>query len=258
MAGQGDYACVGCEECREALSARLDGEDDPAERSSVDAHVAACEACARWVDDAAAVTRLVRMSLVPEPAPSDLSETVVAAMAPARARRRLAYGLRILLGALGAAQFLLGVAQLSLMSAELHEHSVGASPAHLWHESAAWNIAVGAAFGWIAVRRIRPAGLLTLLSVFVGMLALVSLNDLWFGGVDAQRLLSHGFVIAGYLVILAMSRPALDFTDPSSGSRSSVGWRARFDQASEPSTPPNLRLVTHARPVPAVRYDRAA
>jgi predicted anti-sigma-YlaC factor YlaD len=233
----------------------LDGEDDPAERSLVDAHVAECEACAGWVDQAAAVTRLVRMGVVPEPAPSGLSEKVVAAMPPARTRRRLAQGLRVMLGALGAAQFLLGIAQLSLMSAAMHEHSVG----HMWHESAAWNIAIGAAFGWIAVRRIRPAGLLTLLSVFVAMLTLVSLNDLWFGGLDAQRLLSHGFVIAGYLVILAMSRPAFDFTDPSSGgSRPSVGWRARFDQVTEPSAPPNLRLVTRARPAPAVRYDRAA
>ena len=255
-----DYPYMGCEECREALSARLDGEDDPKERAVVDAHVASCGACARWVDEAAAVSRLVRMSVVPDTSDRPvLTPQALAAALPRSGHRRLTQVLRILLGLLGAAQFLVGMAQVSLMSAGVHDHPDAVSPSHLWHESAAWNIAVGAAFGWIAVRRTRPAGLIPMLSVFVAMLTLVSANDLWLGGVDAQRLLSHGFVIAGYLVILALTRPSLDFTDPNSGgSRTSVGWRARFEPAPEPAGPPTLRLVTRTQPAPAVRYDRAA
>jgi hypothetical protein len=52
-----------CEQCREALSARLDGEDTPAERVDADRHMNGCPACQRWFDDAAKVTRLARMSL---------------------------------------------------------------------------------------------------------------------------------------------------------------------------------------------------
>jgi Putative zinc-finger len=51
-----DYGYVRCEQCREALSARLDGEDDPDERAEVDTHLAECDECRRWVDEAAAVT----------------------------------------------------------------------------------------------------------------------------------------------------------------------------------------------------------
>ena len=46
-----------------------------------------------------------------------------------------------------------------------------ATPGHLWHESAAWNVAVGAAFLFIALRRNRPSGLVPMLTAFVGMLA---------------------------------------------------------------------------------------
>src|SRR5207244_1511995 len=83
----------------------------------------------------------------------------VLAAAPGPGRRRVADGLRVLLGLLGLAQFGLGMAQLSAF-ASVHEH-LGLGPAdssHLWHESAAWNVAIGAGFGWIAGRRSRPAG----------------------------------------------------------------------------------------------------
>jgi predicted anti-sigma-YlaC factor YlaD len=54
---------MGCEWYREALSARIDGEEMPADRAQVDAHVAACADCRRWYDDAIAVTNEVRDNL---------------------------------------------------------------------------------------------------------------------------------------------------------------------------------------------------
>ncbi|MPZ00017.1 MAG: hypothetical protein GEU97_18905 [Actinophytocola sp.] len=70
-----------CEECREQLSARLDGEETPCLRADVDAHLAACDACREWQDAAARVTRLARMA-VARPGP-DLVDAVLAAR-PAR------------------------------------------------------------------------------------------------------------------------------------------------------------------------------
>ncbi|MGH3670389.1 MAG: zf-HC2 domain-containing protein, partial [Pseudonocardiaceae bacterium] len=49
-----------CTQCREALSARLDGEESPTGSNALDAHLATCAACRRFTDEAANLTRLVR------------------------------------------------------------------------------------------------------------------------------------------------------------------------------------------------------
>ena len=50
-----------CDALREALSARLDGEDPGVDDAALDAHVAGCRACRAWAEDAAALHRLVRV-----------------------------------------------------------------------------------------------------------------------------------------------------------------------------------------------------
>jgi predicted anti-sigma-YlaC factor YlaD len=49
-----------CAWCREALSALLDGEDDPGERAEVDAHLVHCVDCRGYSQRAARITRLAR------------------------------------------------------------------------------------------------------------------------------------------------------------------------------------------------------
>jgi phosphoribosylaminoimidazole (AIR) synthetase len=66
---------VDCTQCREALSARLDGEDSPTESSAVDAHLATCLGCSQFGDDAAQITTLAR-STTATPAP-DVSAKVL-------------------------------------------------------------------------------------------------------------------------------------------------------------------------------------
>ncbi|MEJ2858238.1 MULTISPECIES: zf-HC2 domain-containing protein [unclassified Saccharothrix] len=71
-----------CDDIRQALSARLDGESGPpdAERFAEE-HLDRCGACARWLDRAAAVTRRVRLSAaVVWP---DVAEAVLARVPPA-------------------------------------------------------------------------------------------------------------------------------------------------------------------------------
>jgi predicted anti-sigma-YlaC factor YlaD len=241
-----DYGYVECERYREALSARLDGEDRPAERAAVDAHLTGCPACRRWYDDAAAVTRLVRVRPVTaNPAPE------VKARPPVRPTRRyrLAAVLRVLLGVLGLAQFVLGMAQVGAVATGAHAHGSGQPGAaltagHLWHESAAWNVAIGAGFAWIALRRVRPAGALPMLTAFVALLGLLSAGDIAAGMVDALRLLSHGFVLAGYLIVVALSHPRLDLGPPAG--RRGRRWSARATpyRGGEPAVdPPVLRLL---------------
>lgn len=250
---------VSCEDYREALSARLDGEDDPAERGAVDAHLAGCPACRAWSDAAALVTRLARTG--PVGREIEIRDEVLDA-APGPGRARTAIALRGLLGALGAVQFLLGAVQIAGAASThpLHdlESVTGVGPGHLWHESAAWNVALGVGFVWIALRRTRPTGLLPTLTMFVGVLALLSANDVLAGRVDLGRLLSHGFVAAGYAIILVLSRPALDpGPPPAAGGDRGSRWRVSFDEPEAPAVRPPLRLLAPP-PVARARPDRAA
>ncbi|QSB14693.1 zf-HC2 domain-containing protein [Natronosporangium hydrolyticum] len=229
-----DYGTVGCEQYREALSARLDGEAEPVPAAATDAHLAGCPACRAWEQSAAAVTRLIRTG--PAKAAPDLADRVVSA-APGRWRSRAAVLLRVALGAIGTVQLILGLLQLTTLrpAGESHAHGTtvdGATAGHLWHESAAWNVAVGAAFVWVAARRGRPTGIVPILTVFIAMLVVLSAADIWAGRVEPARLASHVFVIAGYLIVLALSRRALDLTPPGS-----VVGEAGQREAAEPDAP---------------------
>src|SRR3954471_18542558 len=198
---------MACERWREMLSAQLDGEDDPAARALVDEHLAGCAGCREWLDRAATVNRLTRTAVV-VPVP-DLSEAIVAALPAARPRRRSppAAALYLALAVVGAVQLILGLGQVGGGVAGVHVHTgLDATPGHLWHESAAWNVAVGAGYLFIALRRSRPSGLVPMLTAFVGMLLLLSLGDLTAARVDSARLVSHGFVVLGYLLVVALSK----------------------------------------------------
>ncbi|UQU64747.1 zf-HC2 domain-containing protein [Couchioplanes caeruleus] len=256
---------MACERWRELISAQLDGEDDPGDRPRVDEHLAGCAGCREWLERAAAVNRVTRTGLVADV--PDLSAAILAALpatgTPHRGgwrewfaiegggRRRggvrvqLGSALYIALAAVGAVQLILGLAQVGGGAASLHVHAgLDATPGHLWHESAAWNVAIGAGYLFIALRRSRPAGLVPMLTAFVGMLLLLSVNDLSAARVDGTRLVSHGFVILGYLLVVALSRAAGDSAEPP-GDRAGVGgaWRLVEAGPDEPARPARLRLL---------------
>ncbi|MEV5823620.1 zf-HC2 domain-containing protein [Micromonospora harpali] len=262
-----------CERWREMLSAQLDGEETPTERVAAEGHLVTCGDCRAWFETAAAVTRRARTRVVT--ATPDLADTVLAAVAAApptrrrwsarRWRERLVAGLRATLGLVGAVQVVLGLVQVGRGTTVAHAHATGQ---HLWHESAAWNVAVGAGFLFVAVRRFPPAGVLPMLSAFVATLVLLSVNDLVTGQVAVSRLVSHAILVFGWVLTALLSRPGLRPGGPaprqgrSSGSR----WRVELD-APEPSAPA-LRLLpphpysarAHARPAAAAdgQDDRQA
>lgn len=66
--------------------------------------------------------------------------------------------LRGLSGLLGALQLLLGLAWVGQGSAGGHEHAGVLASGYLWHESAAWNLAVGAGFLFVAAWRTPRTG----------------------------------------------------------------------------------------------------
>lgn len=73
-----DYWHVDCRQCREALSARLDGEEEAADSGALDAHLASCAACCQYAADAARLTQLTRAAgVIPSP---DVTRALLFAM----------------------------------------------------------------------------------------------------------------------------------------------------------------------------------
>src|SRR4051812_1476464 len=171
--------------------------------------------------------------------------------------------LYVALAVVGAVQLILGLNQIGGGVTGAHVHTgLDATPGHLWNESAAWNVSVGAGYLFIALRRTRPSGLVPMLTAFVGMLLLLSLNDLTGDRVDGTRLISHGFVILGYLLVVALSKMPGGFAAPP-GQRigAGSGWRASFadDEDEEVTAPtrPGLRLLPGG-PLTAEHEERQA
>jgi predicted anti-sigma-YlaC factor YlaD len=141
---------------------------------------------------------------------------------------------RLALGGIGASQAALGAIALTLpgaamgghaamtgmapgghaaktgMAADGHAAILGADLAHMSHESAAWNLALGVAFlvgaGWTR----HLAGTLPVLGSFVLVLSLVSALDLISGNVDPARVGFHLLVVAGLglIVLILITRPS--------------------------------------------------
>ena len=195
-----DY--VDCVTCREAISARLDGEADPSDLLLIDGHLPTCPECQAWEAEAARLSRSIRVRpAVPTP---DLTAAILslAAAEKSKTSRSSRPVWRGLLALIGLAQFTLGMAQLIGVAHTAH----GDGGAHLFNESTAWNIALGIGFAAAAVWSRLAAGLLPTLAVFAAVLTAVSVGDVLNGQVDAARLESHVLVLLGLAVLFIVHR----------------------------------------------------
>ena len=86
-AQSGDLLGMRCDTLREALSARLDGEDPGLDDTAIDGHLGTCGACSAWSDELTTLHRMVRVREA-EPVP-DLSGPILGIPA-ARPTRRAA------------------------------------------------------------------------------------------------------------------------------------------------------------------------
>ena len=197
-----DNLPVKCADCREALSARMDGEEEPLPPALVDEHLSDCPACQRWHTTAGVITRSIRVR--PAAATPDLTERIMAAAAPPEKVRRRRDALRWALGGVAFVQLCLALAQL--LGVDHTAHLVAGAGEHLFNESTAWNLAV--AIGLLAAS-VRPGfarGLLPALAVFVAVLVAVSIADVVSGNVGAYRLSSHSMVVIGLALLFLVDR----------------------------------------------------
>jgi predicted anti-sigma-YlaC factor YlaD len=224
---------VNCDRYREAASARLDGEPLGLSSTALDEHLASCAACARWLAAVTTIGRSARVGVAPPPELAGrILEGVVVDGVRSRARRRW---LRASLAMVGLLQWALAIPGLS-------GGSVGMAMAmHPSHESAAWNIALGASFIAVAVRPDRVAGAIPILGTFLVALTILSLPDLAGGEVPLSRLASHGGVVLGLLLMVLMSRSNRLFPDARGAGAS--------DDSSDAAEPSVLRVVPNQQGV---------
>jgi predicted anti-sigma-YlaC factor YlaD len=198
-----------CDRVREAISARIDGEDPGVPDGPIEAHLATCADCRGWQQRAHAMTRRARLG--GRFLEQDLTARVLAAIPPEPARRRrVAWGggraawgggmaRRTGLAAVAAAQLAITIPLLILG----HDHDAGL---HAAHELGSFDLALAIAFAVGAVRPALSAGLAWPCAIAAAGLAGTAIVDLiagqTFGADEAQHLVA----VAGAVLLCWQAR----------------------------------------------------
>jgi predicted anti-sigma-YlaC factor YlaD len=189
-----------CDRAREAISARIDGEDGGVPDVALAAHLAGCAACRAWEQRAHAVTRRARLGGAF--LDHDLTAQVLAAVPPAPPGSRVrGISRRAALAGIAIAQLAITVPLLFLG----HDHDAGA---HAAHELGSFDLALAIAFGIGAIRPVLSAGLAWPCCIASGGLVGTALIDMAggqaFGADEAQHLIA----LAGALLLAWQARTA--------------------------------------------------
>ena len=214
---------------REAISARIDGEDPGLPDDVLDAHLASCAACRDWQQRAHDVTRRARLggSFLDH----DLSPRVLAAFPPAVAGPR-----RLLVQRAGLA--VVAVAQLAITVPLLifgHDHDAGA---HAAHELGSFDLALAVAFAVGAIRPALSAGLAWPCGIAAAGLAGTAIADLIGGQTIGADEAQHLIAVVGAALLFWQARI---LTAPGRRGRRSAGEPGR--SAAEPGRRRSGRVV---------------
>jgi predicted anti-sigma-YlaC factor YlaD len=196
-----------CSAYREAISARIDGEDGGVATATVDAHLEMCPQCRAWAETATAVTRSARIGPA-EPVP-DLTATIMSAIAPPTSRMRPAWGFStstpspLFVARLGL--LLVAGAQLVLAVPALLGRDPGAS-VHIAHEQGSWALALAVGLLVVALRPSRAAAMLPLVAALAAGLALTMTLDITAGRTQAATEAPHGLAFLGLGLLWLLTR----------------------------------------------------
>jgi len=188
-----------CDRTREAISARIDGEDPGVPGDALEAHLAGCAACRNWQQRAHVVTRRARLG-----GPfldRDLTGQVLAAIPPAPARRRLRLAVRAALLAVALGQLAITVPLLILG----HDHDAGA---HAAHELGSFDLALAIAFVVGAIRPPLSAGLAWPCGIAAAGLVGTAVVDLIGGQTIGADEAQHLIAAAGAALLVWQARTA--------------------------------------------------
>jgi predicted anti-sigma-YlaC factor YlaD len=184
-----------CDQSRDLLSARLDGEASDDELAVLDRHLASCPACATFADELVTVDRVTRLTPA-EPVP-DLTTAVMAsaAVAPKDPRRE---AVRWSLVVVAAAQLLLALPSLFVAS--------NGSTVHATRELGSWSAALAVGLLVAAWQPARARGMLPLGIVLAGVLSLGALVDIVAGTTAGAGESAHLLEIAGIALLWLLAR----------------------------------------------------
>jgi predicted anti-sigma-YlaC factor YlaD len=186
-----------CDRVREAISARIDGEDPGLPGDVLEAHLAGCAECRDWQQRAHEVTRRARLG-----GPfldHDLTAQVLAVIPPARAGRRRGLALRAGLIALALAQLAITVPLLCLG----HDHG---ADTHAAHELGSFDLALAIAFALGAIRPALSAGLAWPCGIAAAGLVVTAITDLIGGQTIGADEVQHLIAAAGAALLFWQAR----------------------------------------------------
>lgn len=212
------YVGMRCEVVRETLSALLDGEQQELPAQQVDAHLASCRSCRRWLVGAAAQAR--RLTTIESGADAqagpDLAAQILAAAGVTSVTAGISAGSRWsqwgfrrpALIAVGVLQVVMALAQIAgvdfgMVSAHGHGAATGA---HLLHESTAWLLALGGAMIAAGIWPAVAVGVAAITGVYALALSGYVAVDAYHGQVTAARIASHVPVLVGLVFALLVAR----------------------------------------------------
>lgn len=188
---------MACERFREAISARLDGEELGVSEDALEHHLGSCRECRAYAEEAVELNRLVRVSEAPEI--PDQTESILRALHPSEvdwSRRRW----RVVLAASG-------VAKLAAAVPALVAGLDGGASLHTVRELAAWETALAVALLLAAWRPVRALGLFPLVGVAVVVMISVSVVDLAAGQASLAGELHHLIEMAGVVALWRLAGP---------------------------------------------------
>jgi predicted anti-sigma-YlaC factor YlaD len=180
-----------CDQSRDLLSARLDGEATSDELALLDRHLARCPGCRDFAGRLALVDRATRLGPA-EPVP-DLTAAILAAHAPNPRREAARWSLVVV----ATAQLLLALPSLLV--------SDGAS-VHTTRELGSWSAALAVGLLVAAWQPARARGMLPLGLVLAGVLTLGALIDVAAGTTAGAGESIHLLEIAGIALLWLLAR----------------------------------------------------
>jgi predicted anti-sigma-YlaC factor YlaD len=185
-----------CTIIREAVSARLDGEDAGIPAADIDAHLAGCADCRNWAAATGALDKVVAQA--PHHA-IPLDPAVLARLtAPDDTTLLSTREWRVVLA-------LVAIAQIVVAWPGVFLHD-GHASVHLAHELTAWDMGLAVGFLVAALMPARAWGMLPLASVLVACMVGASTLDVLSGHALLGRELVHALEVAGLAVVWVLAR----------------------------------------------------
>jgi predicted anti-sigma-YlaC factor YlaD len=190
-----------CDDYREAISDRLDGEDLPPgiDEATLAEHLETCGACAAFAGSATALHREIRVRPA-EPVP-DLTNAILGALPPGSQPRPHREWARYALLAVALTQVVLALPALLLGD------DPGAT-VHVAREIGSFDVALAVGLLWAAWQPRRASGLLPMAAALAGAIALTAVVDLAQGDTAAATEAHHVLDLAGIAMLYVLGRPA--------------------------------------------------